>query len=81
MAEIIGAPAAAAMVKTIFVYPIKSCRGISVSQAPITSTGISQLFPFNSWNGILCFLSVLLVMEGKGCLLEIKIVASKWREN
>ncbi|XP_009617280.1 uncharacterized protein [Nicotiana tomentosiformis] len=39
MAEIIGAPAAAAMVKTIFVYPIKSCRGISVSQAPITSTG------------------------------------------
>ncbi|GMH26052.1 hypothetical protein Nepgr_027895 [Nepenthes gracilis] len=26
-------------VKSIFVYPIKSCRGISVSQAAITSTG------------------------------------------
>ncbi|PHT56211.1 hypothetical protein CQW23_04697 [Capsicum baccatum] len=37
MAEVIGAPAA--QVKSIFVYPIKSCRGISVSQAPITSTG------------------------------------------
>ncbi|GAB4857975.1 hypothetical protein Ancab_015879 [Ancistrocladus abbreviatus] len=28
-----------AKVKSIFVYPIKSCRGISVSQAAITSTG------------------------------------------
>lgn len=26
-------------VASIFVYPIKSCRGISVSQAPVTSTG------------------------------------------
>ncbi|KNA08213.1 hypothetical protein SOVF_164700 [Spinacia oleracea] len=26
-------------VKSIFVYPIKSCRGMAVAQAPITSTG------------------------------------------
>ncbi|XP_047334041.1 mitochondrial amidoxime reducing component 2 [Impatiens glandulifera] len=32
-------PAAAAIVKSIFIYPIKSCRGISVSQAPISPTG------------------------------------------
>lgn len=31
--------AAAAQVTSIFVYPIKSCRGISVSQAPLASTG------------------------------------------
>lgn len=43
MAEVIGAPAAA-QVKSIFVYPIKSCRGISVSQAPITSTGSAQFY-------------------------------------
>lgn len=29
----------AAKVKSLFIYPIKSCRGISVTQAPITSTG------------------------------------------
>lgn len=28
-----------AKVKSIFVYPIKSCRGISLSQAPLTPTG------------------------------------------
>ena len=28
-----------AKVSSIFVYPIKSCRGISVSQAPISVTG------------------------------------------
>jgi uncharacterized protein YcbX len=32
-----GGPAAT--VTSIFVYPIKSCRGISVPQAPITATG------------------------------------------
>ena len=26
-------------ISSIFIYPIKSCRGISVSQAPITPTG------------------------------------------
>ncbi|XP_020705307.1 mitochondrial amidoxime-reducing component 1 isoform X2 [Dendrobium catenatum] len=31
--------APAATVTSIFIYPIKSCRGISVPQAPITSTG------------------------------------------
>ncbi|CAH9082159.1 unnamed protein product [Cuscuta epithymum] len=30
---------AAARVTSIFIYPIKSCRGISVSQAPISPTG------------------------------------------
>ncbi|KAJ4802879.1 Molybdenum cofactor sulfurase protein-like [Rhynchospora pubera] len=29
----------AAVVSSIFVYPIKSCRGISLSQAPVSSTG------------------------------------------
>lgn len=29
----------AVKVASIFIYPIKSCRGISVSQAPVTSTG------------------------------------------
>ncbi|KAF6135176.1 hypothetical protein GIB67_035247 [Kingdonia uniflora] len=28
-----------ARISSIFIYPIKSCRGISVSQAPITPTG------------------------------------------
>ncbi|KAL5205414.1 hypothetical protein ABZP36_033623 [Zizania latifolia] len=32
-------PEPAATVRSIFIYPIKSCRGISVLQAPITSTG------------------------------------------
>ncbi|CAL1404996.1 unnamed protein product [Linum trigynum] len=31
--------AAAAKVSSIFIYPIKSCRGISVPQAPLTPTG------------------------------------------
>ncbi|KAK8941494.1 Molybdenum cofactor sulfurase [Platanthera guangdongensis] len=31
--------APAATVTSIFVYPIKSCRGVSVPQAPISSTG------------------------------------------
>ncbi|XP_024974413.1 mitochondrial amidoxime reducing component 2-like isoform X2 [Cynara cardunculus var. scolymus] len=30
---------AAAKVKSIFLYPIKSCRGISVSESPISATG------------------------------------------
>ncbi|KAL8463705.1 hypothetical protein ACS0TY_034379 [Phlomoides rotata] len=34
-----AAPTAAARVKSIMVYPIKSCRGISISQAPLTSNG------------------------------------------
>ncbi|XP_062199849.1 uncharacterized protein LOC133902250 [Phragmites australis] len=32
-------PEPAAVVKSIFIYPIKSCKGISVPQAPITATG------------------------------------------
>ncbi|CAA0825365.1 Molybdenum cofactor sulfurase family protein [Striga hermonthica] len=34
-----GGGSAAATVKSIFVYPIKSCRGISLPQAPISPTG------------------------------------------
>lgn len=34
---------AAAKVTSIFIYPIKSCRGISVSQAPISPTGTSLI--------------------------------------
>ncbi|KAK1369322.1 mitochondrial amidoxime reducing component 2 [Heracleum sosnowskyi] len=34
-----GAAAGGGIVKSIYVYPIKSCRGISVSQAPLTPTG------------------------------------------
>ncbi|KAG8385074.1 hypothetical protein BUALT_Bualt03G0003700 [Buddleja alternifolia] len=30
----------AAKVKSLFVYPVKSCRGISVSQAPLTANGL-----------------------------------------
>lgn len=33
----------AATVASIFIYPIKSCRGISVSQAPLTPTGKIRL--------------------------------------
>ncbi|CAA3018094.1 mitochondrial amidoxime reducing component 2-like [Olea europaea subsp. europaea] len=39
MADIMEEEAAAAKVKSIFIYPVKSCRGISVSQASISSTG------------------------------------------
>lgn len=35
----VGWMMAEAEVKSIFIYPIKSCRGISVSEAPISSTG------------------------------------------
>ncbi|KAE8664204.1 malate dehydrogenase [Hibiscus syriacus] len=33
-------PAAYAKISSIFIYPIKSCRGISVPQAPLTPTEI-----------------------------------------
>ncbi|RRT45773.1 hypothetical protein GW17_00020684 [Ensete ventricosum] len=41
LASVFGSrePVASATVATIFVYPIKSCRGISVPRACITSTG------------------------------------------
>ncbi|CAD6223841.1 unnamed protein product [Miscanthus lutarioriparius] len=34
-----GSPEPAATVQSITIYPIKSCRGISVPQATITATG------------------------------------------
>ncbi|TVU10498.1 hypothetical protein EJB05_44033, partial [Eragrostis curvula] len=34
-----GSPEPAATVKSILIYPVKSCRGITVHQAPITATG------------------------------------------
>lgn len=36
----------AARVSSIFVYPVKSCRGISVPQAPITPTGKTDMINF-----------------------------------
>ncbi|PRQ30136.1 hypothetical protein RchiOBHm_Chr5g0021301 [Rosa chinensis] len=33
---------ATAKVSSIFIYPVKSCRGISVSEAPITPTAYTQ---------------------------------------
>ena len=38
----------AATVKSILVYPIKSCRGIAVPQASITSTGMRPLRSANA---------------------------------
>ena len=38
----------AATVKSILIYPIKSCRGIAVPQAPITSTGMRPLRSANA---------------------------------
>jgi hypothetical protein len=35
-----------ATVSSIFIYPIKSCRGISVPQAPITPTGKTDRIHF-----------------------------------
>ena len=43
-----------AKISSIFIYPIKSCRGISVSQAPISPTGNSspaQSFPSSIFHG------------------------------
>lgn len=40
MAEATSREAPPPVVKTIFVYPVKSCRGISVSQAALTSNGL-----------------------------------------
>ena len=34
-----GSPEPAATVRSITIYPLKSCRGISVPQASVTSTG------------------------------------------
>ncbi|KAL6844957.1 hypothetical protein ACP4OV_025616 [Aristida adscensionis] len=34
-----GSPEPAAAVTSILIYPVKSCRGVSVPQAPITATG------------------------------------------
>ncbi|KAL6601564.1 hypothetical protein ACP70R_044784 [Stipagrostis hirtigluma subsp. patula] len=34
-----GSPETAATVRSIFIYPIKSCRGVSVPQAPVTAAG------------------------------------------
>ena len=43
-----------AKISSIFIYPIKSCRGISVSQAPISPTGNSSpahSFPSSIFHG------------------------------
>ena len=38
--------APSAKVVSIFIYPVKSCRGISVSEAPLASTGKVPQLPF-----------------------------------
>lgn len=53
---------AAAKVKSIFVYPIKSCRGISVSQqAPLTPTGM--LYAYIQSNYYIFFMLIYLFIS------------------
>ncbi|KAL4587157.1 hypothetical protein LXL04_000023 [Taraxacum kok-saghyz] len=62
---------AAAKVKSIFLYPIKSCRGISVSEAYVSSTGLKwdrQWVVVNS-KGRACTQRV----EPKLCLVEAEL--------
>ncbi|KAL7597794.1 uncharacterized protein LOC111890787 [Lactuca sativa] len=62
---------AAATVKSIFLYPIKSCRGISVSEAPVSSTGFiwdRQWVVVNS-KGRACTQRV----DPKLCLVEVEL--------
>lgn len=62
---------AAAKVKSIFVYPIKSCRGISVAQAPISSTGFrwDRQWMVVDANGRMCTQRV----EPKLALVEVEL--------
>lgn len=46
-----------AKVSAIFIYPIKSCRAISVSRAPLTPTGT-----------VISFLFCLFVFSGQECI-------------
>jgi len=43
--ELLAPTISAAKVSSLFIYPIKSCRGISVSHAPLTPTGNSSFSP------------------------------------
>ncbi|XP_058224787.1 uncharacterized protein LOC131333955 isoform X2 [Rhododendron vialii] len=71
----------AAEVKSIFVYPIKSCRGISVSQAPLASTvirapGMDELkVPLSKPSEIADGVSV---WEWSGSAFDEGNEASKW---
>lgn len=64
--------ASAARVKSIFIYPIKSCRGISVSQAPISPTGFvwdRQWLVVNSRSGR----GITQRVEPKLALVEVEL--------
>ncbi|KAJ0522671.1 putative Bile acid:sodium symporter/arsenical resistance protein Acr3 [Helianthus annuus] len=63
------AESAAAKVKSIFIYPIKSCRGISVSEAPLFSTGTLQWIVVNS-KGRACTQRV----DPKLALVEVELL-------
>ncbi|KAI3525743.1 hypothetical protein L1887_04788 [Cichorium endivia] len=74
---------AAAKVKSIFIYPIKSCRGITVSEAPVTSTGFMwdrQWLVVNS-KGRACTQRV----DPKLCLVEVNLpdgaISPGWKPN
>ena len=37
-------------IQSLIIFPIKSCRGISVPQATVTQTGKSEIFFFFNWS-------------------------------
>lgn len=49
-------------VNSMFIYPIKSCKGISVSQAPLTPFGTYSSFKISSWS---CLYVVLTHLQPK----------------
>ena len=64
---------AAAKIESIFIYPIKSCRGISVSQAPICHTGMILL----SKSNLLCFFANFYVLK-LSCFFLVIVVVCSW---
>ncbi|XP_021722204.1 mitochondrial amidoxime-reducing component 1-like [Chenopodium quinoa] len=66
-------------VKSIFVYPIKSCRGISVAHAPITSTGFrwDRQWMIVNANGRMITQRV----EPKLALIEIELPSEAFSES
>ncbi|KAJ8490608.1 hypothetical protein OPV22_012329 [Ensete ventricosum] len=79
LASIFGSRESAATVASIFVYPIKSCRGISVPEACVTSTGLRwdrQWLVVNS-NGRAYTQRV----EPKLALVEVELPMDAFRED
>ncbi|KAH6796466.1 hypothetical protein C2S51_037452 [Perilla frutescens var. frutescens] len=78
--------AAAAKVKSIFVYPIKSCRGISVAhQAPITPTVVKapgmEVLKVPLMKSTSTTITSLVVGEWCGSALDEGDVAAQWFSN